>query len=294
MKRTINYYLDKAMDVFLYTSFAVIFIVGGYYLGRIFVADQFIIPSDSMAPTLQVGDRVWVDKLIAGARIYNDIDSVNNSNLQSWRTRGIRKVRRNDIVIFNYPINKKKIAFKINYVYAKRCVALPGDSISGVDGYYKNSNHKGTLGNKEVQDEFNRIPEKMLPEKGKYTIPRAYERFPWTIKNFGPLYVPRKGDVIHLNADNVLFYSLVLEFETGKKFTVSPNGEVLADGTPMDYHIFTHDYYFTCGDNVMNSRDSRYWEFVPEEYIVGVVDFIPYSIDKVTDEFRWDRFLKFI
>lgn len=294
MKKTINYYLDKAMDAFLYTSCAVIIIVGGYYLGRIFVADQFIIPSDSMAPTLQVGDRVWVNKLIAGARIYNDIDSVNNSNLQSWRTRGIRKVNRNDILIFNYPINKKKIAFKINYVYTKRCVALPGDSISAVDGYYKNSNHKGTLGNKEVQDEFNRIPENMLPEKGKYTIPRSYEKFPWTIKNFGPLYVPRKGDVIHLNADNLLFYSLILEFETGKKFTVSPNGEVLADGTPMDYHIFTHDYYFTCGDNVMNSRDSRYWGFVPEEYIVGVVDFIPYSIDKVTDEFRWDRFLKFI
>ena len=51
---------------------------------------------------------------------------------------------------------------------------------------------------------------------------------------------------------------------------------------------------FTCGDNVMNSLDSRYWGFVPEEYIVGVVDFIPYSIDKNTDESRWDRILKSI
>lgn len=41
----------------------------------------------------------------------------------------------------------------------------------------------------------------------------------------------------------------------------------------------------------MNSGDSRYWGFVPEEYIVGIVGFIPYSIDKSTNEFRWDRFL---
>ena len=138
-------------------------------------------------------------------------------------------MNRNDILIFNYPINKKKIAFKINYVYAKRCVAVPGDSISAVDGYYKNSNHKGTLGNKEVQDEFNRIPEEMLPEKGKYTIPKSYEKFPWTIKNFGPIYVPRKGDVIHLNADNILLYSTIIEFETGKRISISTEGEVLAD-----------------------------------------------------------------
>ena len=291
MKAIIRY-LNKAIDIFLYISCTVIFLVVTHYIIRIFISDQFVIPSDSMTPTLQVGDRVWVNKLIAGARIYDNIDSIKNSTLQSWRTRGIRKVNRNDILIFNYPINKKKIAFKINYVYAKRCVAVPGDSISAVDGYYKNSNHKGTLGNKEAQDEFNRISEEMLPEKGKYTIPKSYDKFPWTIKNFGPIYVPRKGDVIHLNADNILLYSTIIEFETGKRISISTEGEVLADDTPLEYHIFTHNYYFTCGDHVMNSRDSRYWGFVPEEYIVGVVDFIPYSIDKNTDELRWDRILK--
>lgn len=293
MKKVVKF-LENILNVFLYISFAIIISVAGYYLGRIFIADQFVIPSDSMSPTLQVGDRVWVNKLIAGARIYNDINSVNNRNLQSWRTRGIRKVNRNDILIFNFPINDNKIGFKINYVYAKRCIALPGDSISIVDGYYKNNNYAHDLGYMEAQHYLNRIPNNKLPEGIKYTMPHSYSRFPWNIRRFGPLYVPRKGDVIHLNADNVLFYSLILEFETGKKFTVSPNGEVLADGIPMDYHIFTHNYYFTCGDNVMNSRDSRYWGFVPEEYIVGVVNFIPYSIDKNTNEIRWNRFLRFI
>lgn len=287
-------YLNKTLNILFYTSIAAILIGAGYFLCRIFIVDQFVIPSDSMYPTLQVGDRVWVNKLVAGARIYNDIDSASSSTLQSWRTRGLRRIERNDILIFNYPINDNKIAFKINYVYAKRCVALPGDSISAVNGYYKNSNYDGILGYERSQDYLNSIPDSLLDEGVKYTLPYSYEKYPWNIRNFGPVYVPRKGDVITLDKEAVLFYSKILEFETEKKITINSTGEVFADGQPMDYHIFTHNYYFTVGDNVMNSGDSRYWGFVPEEYIVGIVGFIPYSIDKSTNEFRWDRFLQFV
>ena len=286
-------YLNKALNVLFYTSIASIFLGAGYFLCRIFIVDQFVIPSDSMYPTLQVGDRVWVNKLVAGARIYNDIDSAGSSTLQSWRTRGLRRIDRNDILIFNYPINDNKIAFKINYVYAKRCVALPGDSISAVNGYYKNSNYDGILGYERSQDYLNSIPDSLLDEGVKYTLPYSYEKYPWNIRNFGPVYVPRKGDVITLDKEAVLFYSKILEFETEKKITINSSGEVFADEQPIDYHIFTHNYYFTVGDNVMNSGDSRYWGFVPEEYIVGIVGFIPYSIDKYTN-FRWDRFLQFV
>lgn len=293
MKRIVKY-LDKLLNIFLFTSCTIIISVFCYYLERIFIADQFIIPSDSMSPTLLVGDRVWVNKLIAGARIYNDIDSIKNETLQSWRTRGVRRIKRNDIIIFNFPINDNKIGFKINYVYAKRCIALPGDSISIVDGYYRNNNYHNDLGYMKAQHFLNSIPNNKLHDGIKYSFPYSYSKYPWNIRNFGPLYVPRKGDVIHLNADNVLLYSMILEYEIGKIISVSPNGEIFADGTPINYHIFTNDYYFTCGDNVMNSRDSRYWGFVPEEYIIGVVDFIPYSIDKNTNELRMNRFLKFI
>lgn len=279
--------MKKLIDYICY-----IIVVGGmlfmfHFLCRIFMVDQFVIPSDSMYPTLQVGDRVWVNKFVIGARIYDDLDSANSSTLCSWRTRGIRRVERNDILIFNYPNNDNRIAFKINYVYAKRCVALPGDSISAIDGYYKNSNYHESLGNKRAQDYLNQVSEDRLDECIKYTIPYSYNTYPWNIRNFGPIYVPRKGDVIHLDAETLLFYSKILEFETGKTFSTSSDGTVLADGEPIEYHIFTHNYYFTVGDNVMNSCDSRYWGFVPEEYIVGVVGFIPYSIDKHTGIFKW-------
>ena len=65
-----------------------------------------------------------------------------------------------------------------------------------------------------------------------------------------------------------------------------------ADGKPLREHSFRHGYYFMCGDNVSNSNDSRYWGPVPEEYIVGVVDRISYSVDKPTGKYRKERFLK--
>jgi len=293
MKRIIKS-LNKVVDVFTTTSIALFLLIVSYFLCRIFVADQFIIPTDSMYPTLHVGDRVWVNKLIVGARIYEDINSANSSTLCSWRTRGMRRVERNDILIFNYPNNDNRIAFKINYVYAKRCVALPGDSISAIDGYYKNNNYHESLGNKRAQDYLNQVSEDRLDECIKYTIPYSYDTYPWNIRNFGPIYVPRKGDVIHLDAETLLFYSKILEFETGKTFSTSSDSTVLADGEPIEFHIFTHDYYFTVGDNVMNSCDSRYWGFVPEEYIVGVVGFIPYSIDKHTGELKGNRIFKHV
>ena len=204
----------------------------------------------------------------------------------------MRNIERNDILIFNYPINNDRISFKINYVYAKRCIALPGDSISAVNGYYKNNNYEGVLSNKKAQEYLSNYPDSMLHESIRNTITPSRDKYAWSIKNFGPIYVPRKGDVIKLNAENALFYSKILEFETGKKIRVDSTGEAYFDDEPASYHIFTNNYYFMAGDNVINSGDSRYWGFVPEDYIVGVVGFIPYAIDKNTNEIKCDRILK--
>ena len=285
--------LCKAIELFLHTSCIITGCVACYFLCRIFIIDQFVIPSDSMYPALHPGDRVWVNKLIAGARLYECLDSAGSSTLRSWRTRGMRRIARNDILIFNYPINDGRIAFKINYVYAKRCIALPGDSICAVNGYYRNNRYPHILGDKRAQDYLNSIPDSTLDEGIKYTLPYSYDRYPWNIRNFGPVYVPRKGDVMTLNSESVIFYSQLLEFETGKRITID-HSKVLADGTPLNYHVFKHNYYFTAGDNVMNSSDSRYWGFVPEEYITGIIYVIPFSKNKDTDYFRWDRIFKAI
>ena len=261
-----------------------------YAIVRIFVADQFIIPTWSMSPTLVAGDRVVVNKLIMGARLYTDFDfKQNGQELKSIRMKGLRGLRHNDIVVFNYPQVGGRIAFKINYVYCKRCVALPGDTLSIVNGIYKNNNYGDTLGLHTVQLRLAAVDETQYSTEARAVYPFD-ARVGWTFKNMGPLYIPRKGDIMTLTPKEGTVYKVLLEFETGKRVTVNWDKDlVLLDGKPTNRYEWTNNYYFMAGDNVFDSMDSRYWGLVPEDYIVGVVQMISYSKDKETDTIKWER-----
>lgn len=264
-----------------------------YFLGRILVTDQFIIPTWSMAPTLVPGDRVVVNKLIMGPRIYTDFDfREGGQELKSVRMRGLRRLKHNDIVVFNYPLVNDSISFKINYVYCKRCIALPGDSLSIENGHYRCNNYDGVLGLQSEQERLETVPDDAYDANGMAVYPFD-ERVGWTFKHMGPMYIPRDGDIIQLTAKDGIIYKSLLEYETGKTVTINWDRNcVFVDGVQIEKHIWRHNYYFMAGDNVHDSMDSRYWGLVPEEYIVGVVTHISYSKNKETNELRTNRFLK--
>lgn len=267
----------------------------GLHLGvRCLFFDQFVVPTLSMYPTLLPGDRIIVDKTLMGARLYTDLHfSKEGQPLKAWRMRGTRGVRRNDIVVFNYPQHGWRISFVINHVYAKRCVALPGDSLAIVEGYYKNSNcADGAVGYLPAQRMLASMPDGAIDSTAFHIYPFD-AHLPYTLKNMPPLYVPRKGDVLTLDAHHAAVYRMLLEWETG--CAIEPDWEhdrTLADGRPLRTHTFAHNYYFMAGDNVPDSNDSRYWSLVPEEYIVGIVTHISYSRDRATGEWRQERFMK--
>ena len=72
-----------------------------WLLARVFLLDVFVIPTNSMLPTLQPGDRLLVSKTIVGPRLYRNLDiRPVPTRLQSMRLKGLRQVRRGDVVVF--------------------------------------------------------------------------------------------------------------------------------------------------------------------------------------------------
>lgn len=264
-----------------------------WLLVRMFLYDQFVIPSNSMRPTLIPGDRVVVNKTKLGARLYSNFDfNSEGVDLKSWRTRGYEKIEYNDIIVFNFPLHEGKYSFVINHVYCKRVVALPGDTIRIKNGHYMCNNYHGVLGNENMQGVLESIPDSILYPVWS-TIPFDDEHFRWNVKSFGPLYIPRLGDSIHLSAYEGCIYKNILEWETGKQISWNwESNQTYADEDLLNYYTFMHNYYFVAGDNVVDSFDSRYWGLVPEEYIIGVVCCISYSCGKSYRDFLWDRILK--
>ena len=254
--------LERIVDI-LCRVVLFILLVGALHFGRrIFIAERFIIPSESMSPTLVPGDKVWVNKLLYGARIYKSFDFEDHAPLKCFRMPGLRKIRSGDVICFNYPLGYDKwtkIEFKINYVYCKRVVGTPGDTIGIKDGVTWNNNYNGIIGVQDNQLAIQNTPDSIL-WRTKFMATMPFTRPMWTMKNFGPLYVPEKGVTIELDSVGRAIYGPVIEYETGSW----PDNEVCS-------HTFRHDYYFAFGDNSLDSNDSRYWGFIPEEFIIGIV-----------------------
>jgi signal peptidase I len=126
-----------------------------------YVMQPFQIPTASLEKSLLIGDFLFVSKLHYGARpqmtaiaapmVHDTIPFINVKSYLSFpqypyfRLPGIQKIHNNDIVVFNWPTDTlynmykaadkrydKPIDKKTNYV--KRCVGVPGDSLSIKNG----------------------------------------------------------------------------------------------------------------------------------------------------------------
>jgi signal peptidase I len=123
------------------------------------------------------------------------------------------------------------------------------------------------------------------------------KEFLWSVDNFGPLYIPKAGDVVKLDAKNFSIYERAIrEYEHNPTLAVSGD-KVMLDGKEITEYRFKYNYYFMMGDNRHNSMDSRYWGFVPEDHIVGKAVFIWLSLDehkKFLKKIRWNRLFRTI
>lgn len=262
----------KAVSIVCKSLVIALLLVVFALITRVFICDSFTIKGDSMLPTYKTGQRIWVNKLLMGARIYKDLDFEEDS-LNCYRMLGLRKLRPGDIAVFNDPYERhgNRISFIINRVFAKRCIACPRDTISVINGYYRNSSGCDIRLPEQFQQVVASYSDAQLKEMGTiYPVYPWVKSLGWTIKNMGPLFVPGRGDSIQLDTLNARIYDRLIEYECGAKPIIS-DGNVYVNGFKMGEYTFKSNYYFFAGDNVLNSKDSRYIGLIPEDYIIGIV-----------------------
>ena len=121
----------------------------------------------------------------------------------------------------------------------------------------------------------------------------------WTCDNYGPIWIPKKGESIQLTQENLPVYERPIRVYEGNDLRVTPEGDIYINGTKTSEYTFKMDYYWMQGDNRHCSEDSRYWGFVPEDHIVGKPIFIWLSTDVDRPWFsghhiRWNRLFSLV
>ncbi len=129
---------------------------------RQFVFQAFRIPTGSMLETLQIGDFLFVNKFLYGAKTPDRI----RIPLVNWtlvdglpvlKLPAIREPRQGDIIVFEYPRDR-------NLDYIKRCVAVEGDTVLVKEGvlYVNGKVYESNLG--EYGGDHSCIPSARDPE----------------------------------------------------------------------------------------------------------------------------------
>ena len=291
MKQKIKRFLKELMFYTAVITASVIFSV----VLRVFVFAPIIsIPSASMDPSVFAGDRIIVNKQIPGPRVYRNIRQIRiDGKVQTKRFNGIRKVRRNDVLVFNFPYStgSNRINPDLNVLYLKRCVALPGDTFSIENGLYKVKNCADSLGCLYRQRELSQMLQDDFSSHIWYCFPFDSTYYRWNIKDFGPLYVPASDASLALDTLNYRIYKNLIEYETDRQLSVH-DGLVYLDDELISNYTFRLNYYFMAGDYLFDSRDSRYWGLLPEDCIIGKAILVWRSTDLQSGKIRWNRFFK--
>ena len=225
-----------------------------------FVLASFQVPTGSMENTVMTGDFLLVNKFTLGGRTL-EVIPYTGIHLPYLRVPGFRDVRRGDIIVFEFPgLRDERQAKEFTY-YLKRCVALAGDTVQIINKVLYVNGVRAPL---PKYSKFLRSPSLPPDRPDPEIFPVGA---PFNSDNFGPIRVPKKGDVIKLKRDNLRAWHTFIERE-GHEVRIDGDAIVI-DGKPRTDYTVERDYLFGMGDNRDDSLDSRYWGFIPRTSVVG-------------------------
>ena len=208
--------MKRALDLFLNLFLCAVALLLLWIFCQVFLLASFRIPSDSMEPGLVEGDDVWVWKPTLGARLFDVNATLRLEQTEIYRVPGLRKARRGDVLVFNFPHPNdwSRVEMHILKYYIKRCVALPGDTLSIRNGYFRVSGFDGTLGNPEAQRRISRTRPEDFPD-GIYRCFPYDSIIDWNIQDFGPLFIPKAGATVTMDRTAFVLYRKLIEWEQG-------------------------------------------------------------------------------
>jgi signal peptidase I len=196
------------------------------------VADWNDVPTQSMEPTLLVGDRIFVNRLAYDLKI----------PFTTWHIAEWSAPARGDIVVFFNPDDGKRMV--------KRIIGVPGDRIA-------------MIGNRLF---INGAPAPIQPQ-------------PWGPVGSADLADPPP----HVFATEQIGAA-------NHAIMVQPEQRAVRSFNELTVPA---DQYFVMGDNRDNSRDSRFWGFVPRDKILGKALGVAFSLDHDAHYLpRWERFFR--
>ncbi len=236
-----------------------------------YVMQPYQIPTSSLEKSLLVGDFLFVSKFHYGARVpmttvalpmvHDTIPLLHKKSYSNWpqlpyfRLPGLQKIEKNDIVVFNWPVDTvykffdrsnrkadKPIDKKSNYV--KRCQGTPGDMLEIKDGVV-------FINGKQL----------ILPE-------RAKPQYSYTVTTNGSFYDQtyivkelKITDGIRQDSANTFYFSALTE-ESAARLRMNPITKSIVRNISHEPEVGSHGVFPQINKNW--NRDNYGPIYIPE------------------------------
>ncbi len=260
-------------------------ILGIFLILNSFVIASFQVPTGSMENEIYGGDFLLVNKFVFGGTTPRTIPFT-DTKIPHFKLPALWSVERGDVIVFAFPGNREEVEAEPFAYYLKRAVAIAGDTLEIRDRVVFVNGEPAPI---PRNIHFNTGMTKPKGEADDRIFP---PRSPFNEDNYGPIRIPKKGDIIELGFHNYATWKIFIEREDHK--VTYDNRGVFIDGNLQNTYVVERDYVFGMGDNRDNSLDSRFWGFIPTSEVVGTPLILYWSWDPHISIFDFSRKLSTI